>query len=64
MKDNGNGFDVYSLERNQSPTQGIGIRNMHERLNYHKGVVSITSSDQGTLVSVKIPKSMLRYGAT
>jgi two-component system NarL family sensor kinase len=64
IKDNGNGFDVYSLERNQSPTQGIGIRNMHERLNYHKGVVSITSSDQGTLVSVKIPKSMLRYGAT
>ncbi len=63
IQDNGKGFNVESLERSKSPTEGIGLRNMHERLAYHKGVFSITSNKKGTLVVAKIPKSVLRYAA-
>jgi two-component system NarL family sensor kinase len=61
LQDNGKGFNVESLERSKSPTEGIGLRNMHERLAYHKGIFSISSNKKGTLVVAKIPKSVLRY---
>lgn len=63
IQDNGKGFDIDSLERSKSPTEGIGLRNMHERLAYHKGSITINSNDKGTIVKAKIPKSILRYGA-
>jgi len=63
IQDNGRGFNVESLERSKSPTDGIGLRNMHERLAYHKGVFSITSNNKGTLVEAKIPKTVLRFDA-
>lgn len=63
IKDDGKGFNVASLERSKSPTEGIGLRNMHERLAYHKGVFEITSDAKGTLVEAKIPKSILRFDA-
>ncbi|MGH1438484.1 MAG: cache domain-containing protein [Cellvibrionaceae bacterium] len=63
IQDNGKGFNVESLERSKSPTEGIGLRNMHERLDYHKGVFSISSNGKGTLVLAKIPKTVLRFDA-
>ncbi|MGH1485668.1 MAG: cache domain-containing protein [Cellvibrionaceae bacterium] len=63
IQDNGKGFDVASLERSKSPTEGIGLRNMHERLAYHKGIFSISSNSKGTLIEAKIPKTVLRYDA-
>ncbi|MFT6102980.1 MAG: two-component system NarL family sensor kinase [Granulosicoccus sp.] len=61
IKDNGSGFDVDSLNRNKSPMVGIGLRNMHERLSYHKGVFLIKSGANGTCIEAKIPKNYLKY---
>ncbi|MGS2717248.1 cache domain-containing protein [Eionea flava] len=61
IRDNGHGFDVDSLNRNKSPMVGIGLRNMHERLSYHKGIFSIKSSNSGTCIEAKIPKNYLKY---
>jgi two-component system NarL family sensor kinase len=63
IEDDGKGFNVESLQRSKSPTEGIGLRNMHERLSYHKGVFSISSSAKGTKVEAKIPKTVLRFDA-
>lgn len=64
IQDNGKGFDVESMERSKSPTEGIGLRNMQERLAYHKGTFSIYSNNKGTLVEAMIPKSVLRFAAS
>ncbi len=61
IKDNGVGFDVDSLNRSKSPTVGIGLRNMHERLSYHKGAFHIYSNSSGTVIEAKIPKAVLKY---
>lgn len=61
INDNGSGFDVESLHRSKSVTEGIGLRNMHERLAYHKGVFQIRSGNGGTLVEAKIPRSLMSY---
>lgn len=61
IKDNGKGFDVASLNRNKSPMVGIGLRNMHERLSYHKGVFVVKSDKNGTTIEAKIPKNFLKY---
>jgi two-component system, NarL family, sensor kinase len=61
IRDNGNGFDVASLNRNKSPMVGIGLRNMHERLSYHKGVFTIESNRSGTIIEAKIPKNYLKF---
>ncbi|MEO0443951.1 MAG: cache domain-containing protein [Pseudomonadota bacterium] len=63
IEDNGKGFNVESLQRSKSPTEGIGLRNMHERLAFHKGVFSIISNTKGTRIEAKVPKSALRYSA-
>jgi two-component system NarL family sensor kinase len=63
IEDNGKGFDAASLQRSKSPTEGIGLRNMHERLAYHKGLFSIASTSKGTSIQAKIPKSVLRFDA-
>lgn len=61
ITDNGHGFDLASLNRNKSPRVGIGIRNMHERLSYHKGVFNVRSSKEGTVIEAKILKNVLKY---
>jgi two-component system, NarL family, sensor kinase len=61
IRDNGKGFDVASLNRNKSPMVGIGLRNMHERLSYHKGVFTIKSDKSGTFIEAKIPKNYLKF---
>ncbi len=61
IADNGVGFDVESLNRSKSPTVGIGLRNMNERLSYHKGALTVKSNSEGTLIEAKITKSVLKY---
>ncbi|EGG92982.1 Sensor histidine kinase [gamma proteobacterium IMCC1989] len=61
IRDNGNGFDVASLNRNKSPMVGIGLRNMHERLSYHKGMFTIESNRSGTTIEARIPKDYLKF---
>ena len=61
ISDNGSGFDADSLSRSKSPTVGIGLRNMHERLSYHKGIFRVKSNQHGTRIEAKIPKRMLQY---
>lgn len=62
IKDDGKGFNVESFARSRS-SEGIGLRNMQERIAYHKGVFDIASTKKGTLLIAKIPKAILRYGA-
>lgn len=59
--DNGLGFDVDLLNRSKLPDVGIGLRNMQERLSYHKGMFVVKSNTKGTLIEAKIPKSALKF---
>jgi two-component system NarL family sensor kinase len=59
--DNGSGFDVDSMNSNKSPMVGIGLRNMQERLSYHKGLFVVKSNEKGTRLEAKIPKNVLKY---
>jgi two-component system NarL family sensor kinase len=62
IKDNGKGFNVELFSRGRS-AEGIGLRNMQERIAYHKGVFDITSNKKGTRLVAKVPKAILRYSA-
>jgi two-component system NarL family sensor kinase len=62
IQDNGKGFNVESFSRSRS-ADGIGLRNMQERIAYHKGVFDITSNRRGTRLVAKIPRDILRYSA-
>jgi two-component system NarL family sensor kinase len=48
ITDNGSGFDVAKVA--QSPNRGIGLRNMHERLEAVNGRLQLHSSSEGTRV--------------
>jgi two-component system NarL family sensor kinase len=50
IKDDGVGFNIETTNSN-----GIGLRNLAERVEYHHGKFGITSSQKGTLITVKIP---------
>jgi len=52
IKDDGIGFDT---EQKNEICRGIGLRNLAERVQYHKGEFDIKSSKVGTIVTVKIP---------
>jgi two-component system, NarL family, sensor kinase len=47
-----NGVGIYSRAGNQ---EGIGIKNIRNRVNLCKGIVSIDSSEKGTTVIIEIP---------
>ncbi|MBL4822337.1 MAG: cache domain-containing protein [Colwellia sp.] len=57
--DNGKGFDTSVSIENQTNLDefGIGLRNLAERIEYHSGIFKVTSTEKGTKVSAKIPKS-------
>jgi two-component system NarL family sensor kinase len=55
ITDNGIGFDVASVA--QHPKRGIGLRNMHERVNDIGGVLTLTSSSDGTQVIATLPRA-------
>jgi len=62
IQDNGKGFNVDFFSRGRT-AEGIGLRNMQERIAYHKGVFDITSNKKGTRLVAKVPKTILRYSA-
>ncbi|WP_232771862.1 cache domain-containing protein [Glaciecola sp. 33A] len=55
ISDNGCGFNQ-ELKYEQPP-QGIGLRNLAERVEYHSGRFTVTSDTGGTNIQVMIPKS-------
>ena len=55
--DNGIGFNVMSIA--QHPRRGIGLRNMHERLEAIGGRLELTSSSEGTSVAAILPLARL-----
>jgi two-component system NarL family sensor kinase len=52
VADNGKGFDIASVTQN--PKRGIGLRNMHERLEAVGGTLELLSSAAGTRVIATI----------
>jgi len=61
VKDNGQGFDVEAIRKSKSVNEGIGLRNMAERIAFYEGEFKIASSSKGTLIEAKIPKSVLKF---
>jgi two-component system NarL family sensor kinase len=55
VSDNGIGFDVAGIS--QHPKRGIGLRNMHERVNAIGGKLELLSSAEGTQVTATLPRS-------
>jgi two-component system, NarL family, sensor kinase len=55
ISDNGVGFDVASIA--QHPKRGIGLRNMHERIDAIGGTLDLTSSAEGTRVTATLSRA-------
>lgn len=66
--DNGQGFDYprydKSLDKTNNARQGIGLRNMKERLSFYHGELTVNSKSIGTKVLARIPQYQLRYNAS
>ncbi|MCP4989615.1 MAG: histidine kinase [Colwellia sp.] len=66
--DDGHGFNYHSYDKNtdkKSRThQGIGLRNMKERLSFYQGELSVCSGPNGTIICARIPQTHLRYNAS
>lgn len=54
INDNGIGFDVAGIA--QHPKRGIGLRNMHERVEAVGGKLQLSSSPEGTQVIATLPR--------
>ncbi len=52
IKDDGIGFDI---DTQINSTNGIGLRNLAERVEYHMGHFDISSSRKGTITTIKLP---------
>ncbi|GGI68377.1 cache domain-containing protein [Shewanella gelidii] len=64
IADNGRGFDYLSVDSCSKPLEGIGLRNMKERLSFYNGILKVESaSGKGTSLIARIPQSELRYNA-
>jgi two-component system NarL family sensor kinase len=66
--DNGQGFDYQSDDKRSNKKtkahQGIGLRNIEERLSFYQGNLTVNSDNKGTTVLARIPQSQLRYNAS
>jgi len=66
--DNGQGFDYQRYDKvsdkKTKAHQGIGLRNIKERLYFYQGNLTVNSDDNGTTVLARIPQSQLRYNAS
>lgn len=66
--DDGQGFDYLSYDKSSDKKakvhQGIGLRNMKERLSFYHGELSVISESNGTKVLARIPQYQLRYNAS
>jgi len=61
IEDNGCGFNSKNYESVAEPSEGIGLRNMKERLHFYSGKFDIISGKKGTTILASIPKSELHY---
>jgi two-component system NarL family sensor kinase len=67
--DNGQGFDYQDydkisdkkMDKQTKVHQGIGLRNMKERLKFYHGNLIVNSEKSGTTVIARIPQAQLRY---
>lgn len=63
--DNGQGFDYHRYDKGDDKKtkthQGIGLRNIKERLSFYQGNLTVNSENNGTTVLARIPQSQLRY---
>ena len=67
ISDNGRGFDYQDYDHNNNKTsvyQGIGLRNMKERLSFYQGDLQVHTGKKGTTIYARIPQSQLRYNAS
>ncbi len=68
ISDNGQGFDYQHYDKSKykktKAHQGIGLRNINERLNFYQGNLTVNSQDNGTTIIARIPQSQLRYNAS
>lgn len=56
IQDDGIGFEAAHLKQGNDKEGGIGIRNMHERVESHGGVMHVISNAQsGTFIKIKMP---------
>jgi two-component system NarL family sensor kinase len=66
--DDGQGFDYQRYDTNRGKKtkvhQGIGLRNMKERLSFYQGDLTVKSEQNGTKVLARIPQSQLRFNAS
>jgi len=66
--DNGQGFNYHRYDKNTDKKtkahQGIGLRNIKERLSFYQGNLTVNSESNGTTVLARIPQSQLRYNAS
>jgi signal transduction histidine kinase len=53
VEDNGKGFDMKSKD----PSPGIGMKSLESRVEYLKGNLDISSSEEGTCVTIQVPVS-------
>ena len=60
ISDNGKGFETQRRGANGKTADGIGLRNMHERLEFHNGELTVSSSGNGTTITARLPKHLLR----
>jgi two-component system NarL family sensor kinase len=63
IEDNGDGFNFKAHQSTALPNEGIGLRNMKERLNFYHGKLTIKSDHNGTTIHACIAQSELRYNA-
>ena len=56
IKDNGCGFDTSLVERRGANIDGIGMRNMRERMERFNGRLSVQSSADGTVIEARLPR--------
>jgi two-component system NarL family sensor kinase len=66
--DNGQGFDYQHYDKvsdnKAHARQGIGLRNIKERLSFYQGDLLVNSENTGTKILARIPQSQLRYIAS
>ena len=66
--DDGQGFDYQRYDKSHDKKtkvhQGIGLRNMKERLSFYQGDLTVKSEHNGTKVLARIPQSQLRFNAS
>ncbi|MCP3675402.1 MAG: histidine kinase [Gammaproteobacteria bacterium] len=64
IEDNGQGLKHTKQNTKKIHHEGIGLRNMKERLSFYNGKLKVLSTKEGMEIQARIPQSELRYNAT